>query len=236
MTTHSYTSISLFQTCPRWYEAERILKVTRNTQTEQKVTGIDYHEAVERCILGHADPASQPPAVQLMHAFAASIPGEEKITEFPLSLDRDWNQVPLRVDRSVNWGKTHVYVKLDFVALQPSNRSGIYIDWKFGKSDRPKPEQCELGMLCVMSARQDIDRMMGALVFTDGTVAPAPHQKPMIVTRDEIPQRKAIWMAAINEIEQAIENRDFPATPSGLCHGWCPNKSCEHSRPMKAKR
>lgn len=228
--THSYTALEQFETCPRQYEAQRILRVIKNAETFERGSGTDSHKAIEDGIK-YRRPL--PPDVQQhswMVDYAYSLPWTKCYVEVSLALDRDWNPVPLSMNGDVPWGRTHAYAKLDFLGHDTRNNTLIYTDWKFGKSNKPKPAQIEYGLLLAMLAMPTVEQSQGLLVFQDKVIPP-----PVVLHRRDLPQTQAIWMARIQEVEDAAANKHFPAKPSGLCHGWCNYTACEHWKPRKQK-
>lgn len=228
--TFSYTAIEQFQTCPRQFEAQRILKVIKNAESAERSGGTDGHTAIENAIKyrQHVEPAHA--QHQWMVDLAYQLPWTRAYTEIPLAMDRDWQPLPLGMNGEIPWGRTHTFAKLDFLGHHAQNETLVYTDWKFGKSNKPKPAQIEYGLLLSMLAMPSVKEGHGYLVFADRTVPP-----PVVLRRDDLPRTQAIWMARINEIEEAAINKHFPAKPSGLCFGWCNYTACEHWKPKKVK-
>ena len=228
--TYSYTAIEQFQTCPRQFEAQRVLKVIKNAETFERSSGTDGHTAIENAFKYNAPITPEHAQHQWMVNWGYHQPWTKIYTEVPLAMDRDWNPLPLGMNGEIPWGRTHTFAKLDYLAHDEHQQLLTYADWKFGKSNKPKPAQIEYGLLLGMLAVPSIQVGQGFLVFSDHTIPP-----PVILRRADLPRTQAIWMARINEIEEAAANKHFPAKPSGLCFGWCNYTQCEHWKPKKVK-
>jgi RecB family exonuclease len=227
----SYTALEQFETCPRQFEAQRILKVIKNAETFERSSGEDGHAVVERAIKsgGHV-PADRPECANMVQFAYQHFPWTQAYAEIPLALDHDWRPLPLSMNGDVPWGRTFVFAKLDFLGLNERDQTLSYLDWKFGKSTKPKMAQVEYGMLLAMLAMPAVQQAQGRLVFKDGVITP-----PVQLSRQQLPHTQAIWMARIQEVQDAIAHKNFPAKPSGLCRGWCNYTQCEHWKPKAQK-
>lgn len=227
----SYTALEQFETCPRQFEAQRILRVIKNAETFERSAGEDGHTVVEKAIKGTAPvPHDRPECAGMVNFAHLHFPWTRAYAEIPLALDHDWNVLPLSMNGEVPWGRTFVFAKLDFLGLNERDNTLSYVDWKFGKSTKPKMAQVEFGLLLAQLAMPSVDHAQGRLVFKDGVVTP-----PVMMPRAELPRVQAVWMARIQEVQDAIRNKDFPAKPSGLCRGWCNYTACEHWKPKVQK-
>ena len=52
-------------------------------------------------------------------------------------------------------------------------------------------------------------------------------------TRGQVSEIWLEFLPRVRKLELAYEKDNWPCRPSGLCHGWCPAKTCEFYRSKK---
>lgn len=215
---HSYSSIKLFEQCPRQYHEVRILKKFKSQPTEATSYGERVHKAFEEFV---RDGAPLPAAFEAYRKFVeplavadATIYCEEK-----LGIRADFTPCGF-FDKDV-W-----YRGLpDYLAISRSGKVARVADYKTGKSSRyADTAQLELMAAMVFIHHPTVEKVKGALLFVVvGDIIKAEY------TRDQLPEILSKWAGRASAIESALDVGVWNARPSALCK-FCPlsEDACEH--------
>lgn len=215
--SHSYTSIKMFENCPKRYFHQRIEKSVQDKGGEASLYGERVHKNLEdRLKTGvelPADCATMEPVCRKLEAAAgdAGVLAEQEMTLNEQLEPTGW------------WDKdAWLRSKIDVLAVRGS--TAAMVDWKTGKR-RPDFDQLEMFALQVFKHYEDVERVRTTFVWTK-----TKDTDSKVFTRDD---EAPLWqklLTKITRIEQALEAENWPARPSGLCP-WCPCQSfCEYAR------
>lgn len=210
----SYSALTMFENCPRKYWAVKIKKVDDTNQFNAR--GDTEHAAIERyCKTGIALPEQLAGMTPMLDKLRAA-PGE-RYYEYKMTLDA--NMVPCGFK---DWNKAWLRVVADF--LRVHGPTATYIDWKSGKVRKDVEDQIDLTALAVFQHFPEVQEMRGAMMYYRfGQLV------PHTVYRADAPRLWNGFISRVKDLENAIINDQFPATPNPLC-GYCPYKACPHNR------
>lgn len=221
----SYSAMSTFETCPRQYHGKYITKEAPFVQNAAAKWGDDVHKALEEAIkVGRPLPSNMTQYQSFLDAVrnrASAIKGQ-LIAEQPVALSRDLKQMSWFTKKTAAV-KVWFRLKVD-VAMIAGAYAELY-DWKTGKM-KDDPDQLHLYALVAFILYPQVEVVRAGYIWLkDGVVSP-----PVTYRREQFADMLQYWVDKYEVLKRAVEVDDFPAKPSGLCHGWCPVKSCPHNK------
>ncbi len=214
----SYSSIKLFEQCPRKYFHLRVLKDIVEPETDAMLYGTRFHEAAENYIKDGTpiDPAfafAKPVLDNLKQ-----IPGE-KLCEHEMGITEDLQPCGFRDDNV--WFRGIA----DLLILDREKGEARVVDYKTGKSAKyADPDQLELMALCIFKHFPEIKKVKGGLAFV---VCNAFVKGKYDVANQDAMWSK--WVKSHNRIKIAYDNDVWNPKPSGLCRKHCSVLSCSHN-------
>jgi len=208
----SYSSLSLFQQCPRKYYHLRVLKDIKEPESEQMRYGLELHKAAEEYI---RDGVDLHPGFEFMREMLdqlKALPGE-KYCELKLGLTRDLEPCGF-FDEKVWWrGIADLLVINDDEAR--------VLDYKSGKDKYADTKQLEILSLAVFKKFPQVKRVRAGLLFvihTNFIKEKYEREKEMELWNK--------WLPETNKLEMAHEKNVWNAKQNFTCRGWCPVMSC----------
>jgi hypothetical protein len=215
--TWSYSSLGLFQQCPRKYYRLRVVKDIVEPEAEHLLYGKLVHEAAELHIRdGVPIPEKYSFLTPVLDVLKA-IPGE-KHCEYKMGLTADLEPCDF-FDKENVW-----YRGIADLIIIEGNLAHI-IDYKTGKSAQyADTKQLELMALCVFKHFPQVERVKAGLAF----VVCEEFVKAKY-SKDEAPQKWITWLQETNKLEAAHDNDVWNAKPNFTCRKFCPVKDCEHN-------
>lgn len=215
MTKHSwsFSALKTFETCPRKYHAEKVLKLYPFEETEQSRYGTEVHLAAEKYIqYGTPLPVGMEqfkPALDALN----KIPGEKKVEL----------KMALTVDRQVtDFRAKDAWVRgiADLVIID-GDKARV-VDYKTGSAKYPDKKQLELMALMVFDHFPEVQTVKAALAFLLHDVVVKGEY-----TRDQSDELWEKWISRTDILEGSFEHDNWPPNPNGLCRKWCPVEHCE---------
>jgi hypothetical protein len=214
--TWSYSSISLFQQCPRKYYRLRVSKDIVEPPSPHLDYGKEVHKAAEDYIsIGKPIPEKyafiKPHLDQLIE-----IPGY-KYCEHQMGLTAEFEPCGF-FDKEV-WFRGVA----DLLIINGKNAR--VIDYKTGKSSQyADVKQLELLALLVFKHFPEVERVKGGLVFL---VAKDFVRADFDAYGQQVTWQK--WIPEIHRLEQSYQNEVWNAKPNFTCRKHCPVTDCEHN-------
>lgn len=211
----SYSSLSLFQQCPKKYHHLRVLKDIKEPPSEQMRYGLEVHKAAEEYV---RDGVELPPAFEFMRASLDALkelPGE-KHCEIKLGLTRDLEPCGF-FDKDVWWRGI-----ADFLVI--NGDEARVLDYKTGKDKYADTKQLEILALAVMKKFPRVTKVKGGLLFVI--------HSNFIKTKYDKEKEMEMWnkwLMETNKLELAYEKGVWNAKQNFTCKGWCPVLSCLHN-------
>ena len=214
----SYSSIKLFEQCPRKYYHLKIVKDVVEPETEALLYGSRFHEAAEKYV---RDDEPLP----LYFTFAKQtldnlkqIPGE-RLCEYEMGITKDLE--PCEFNAPDVWYRGIA----DLLIIDREKGEARVVDYKTGKSAKyADPEQLELMSLCVFKHFPEIRRVKAGLLFV---IANALVKSQYNAEQQEFLWTK--WSDRNKRLAFASESDTWNPKPSGLCRKHCAVLTCSHN-------
>ena len=213
----SYSSMKLFEQCPRKYFHLRVLKDIVEPESEAMNYGTRFHEAAE---LYMRDGTPIPEYFKFAKGALDSLKQieGEKLCEFEMGVTADLEPCGFK-DENV-WYRGIA----DLLIINREKGEARVIDYKTGKSAKyADPDQLELMSLCVFKHFPEIKKVKAGLLFT---VANSFKKAAFDSSQAHVYWRN--WMPLVERLERARETGVWNANPSGLCRRHCPVDICPH--------
>lgn len=214
--TWSYSSISLFQQCPRKYHRLRIVKDIVEPVQEHLLYGSAVHKAAEEYIRDGTPIPEKYGFIQEYLDPLKDLPGD-KHCEYEMGLTKDFEPCGFR-DKNV-W-----FRGIADLLIINGDKARI-IDYKTSKSSRyADKKQLELLSLLVFKHFPQVKSVKASLLF--------------LVCKDLVPadfkedQQHGCWQKWVvetNQLESAMITDVWNPRPNFTCRGWCPVTDCEHN-------
>ncbi len=214
----SYSSIKLFEQCPRKYFHLRVLKDIQEPESEAMLYGTQFHKAAEDYIKDGTPIPSAFNFVKPVLDNLKSLPGE-KLCEYQMGITADLQPCGFFDDNV--WFRGIV----DLLILDREKGEARVVDYKTGKSAKyADPDQLELMALCVFKHFPEIKKVRGGLLFV---ICNAFVKDKYDATTQEV--RWSKWQQKYDRVKIAYDNDVWNPKPSGLCKKHCPVLSCSHN-------
>jgi hypothetical protein len=216
--TWSYSSLSLFQQCPKKYYHLRVAKDHKEPETDALMYGKQLHEAAEFYI-GKDTPL--PPqfafikdSLDLLKTLGE---GGEFLCEYRMGLTRDLKPCDF-FDKDVWWRGV-----ADLVIIKGDK--AYMVDYKTGKSSRyADTKQLEILSLALFKHKPNIKLVKGGLLFLVAS--------DFVKVDYEGSQQSEPWVKWLNEtkqLEAAYENDVWNPKPNFSCKQYCAVVNCLHN-------
>jgi len=217
-TRWSFSSIKLFEQCPRKYHHLKILKDYVESETEAMLYGTRFHEAAEFYI------KNDTPLPQYFSFVKSTLDNlkqmsGEKLCEYEMGVKEDLT--PCAFNDPDVWFRGIA----DLLILDHETGEGRVIDYKTGKSAKyADPGQLELMALCVFKHFPTIKKVKSGLLFV---VCNAFIKDKHSADQQDVLWEK--WVQRHNRLKVAMQTDVWNPKPSGLCRAHCIVTSCPHN-------
>ena len=215
----SYSSLKLYSTCPKKYEAEKITKEVKFTDSEATIYGKDLHLAAEEHIRDGKPIPAKYDFIQPYLDKLKAIPGE-KLCELKLGVKKEDGRLV-----ACDFNDRGVWFRgiADLVIIDGTK--GWVIDYKTGKSARyADTDQLALMAAALFLKYPDLQKIKASLLFVVS--------KEFVKAEYEVERGLEIF-AKLHDIlhqrEVAYQTGVFNPKPNGLCLRWCACLSCPHN-------
>lgn len=216
--THSFSSIKMYENCPKRYYHQRITKEVKDEGGSATIHGERVHKMLEDALKSPTGELPPEGAIyaKLLNSVRAYSANAKVLAEQELTLNE--HLLP------TGWWDADAWIrsKLDVLVLYDDR--AVVIDWKTGKR-RPDFSQLELFALQVFSHYPLVNKVSSAFVWLqDGTT------DKEVYKRDQLDAMWERFMLKVERIQESVKHGVWPAKPSGLCN-YCPCKNfCEFRR------
>lgn len=214
----SYSNLAKFETCPRQWYSQYILKDIKFTPSPAVEWGKDVHNAMDRRIKSPKDvPLTGKFAKFEKYATSAKKLSGKLVSEYEMAVDADGKRVDWWDKNCFQRGKT------DLSVFDPPRCT--IMDWKTGKY-RPNTEELEYFAYLTFMLHPEIDEIMTIYLWfqEDG-----PATKDIFIRERDYENMKIKFEEKVEVIEEALRDNFFPKKRSGLCQDYCGSPSCEYS-------
>lgn len=214
--TWSYSSIKLFEQCPKKYYHLKVLKDVVEPTNEAMDYGTRFHEAAEFYI---KDGTPLPKAFKFAKSALdelKTMPGE-KLCEYEMALTEDLEVCDFNSpDR---WWRGIA----DLVII--NGEEARILDYKTGKSAKyADTGQLELMALALFKHRPEVKKIKAGLLFVIA--------KAFIKDSYDYESQDKMWpkwMKEVNRLKFAHQTGVWNSKPSGLCKKHCLVLECQHN-------
>ena len=238
----SHSSLNLFETCARQYEARYILKTMPYEETVATAWGNAAHDALEKFVksggreqfpdMYHPDNGRSLRDYQWAGELIldrAARRGGYVLAERSMAVDHN-------KDTTDYWDKqAWLRGKIDVTILYPNRGEAEVFDYKSNAKKKADKAQLELYSASAMTDYGDVQTVRASFVwlnFRDN----GPIDPPTTYTRPQLPQLWSTFERKYADLVVAYQSGVFPPRPSGLCRGWCPLQTCEFWKPKSERR
>lgn len=211
----SYSSMSLFQQCPKKYFHLRVAKDIIEPQSEQMRYGLDAHKAAEDYVRDGVDLPAHLTYMKEPLDRLRTMDGQH-LCEHRMGLTADLEPCGF-FDENVWWRGI-----ADLLVVNGDKAS--LIDYKTGKSTYPDTKQLELLSLATFKHFPEVQTVKAGLLFVVHTA--------FVKERFEAVEQEARWRKWQEQSRQLDAAYDFDIwnpKQNFTCRAWCPVMSCEHN-------
>jgi hypothetical protein len=222
MTAWSYSSITLFEQCPKKYYHLRIAKDIKEPESDAMNYGKDLHLAAEEHIRDGKPLPEKYAYIQELLDKLKDIKGE-KLCENKLAvkLTTDNRLIPCDFFDKDVWYRGIA----DLIILDRENQEARIIDYKTGKSAKyADTKQLKLLAACVFTHYPEVKVIKAGLLFVVS--------KEFIKEEYSTHHRLAYFeqfKPLVNQLDACISNGVWNPKKNFTCSKWCPVKSCAHN-------
>ena len=214
--TWSYSSLALYQQCPKKYYHLKVVKDIKEPLGEAIIFGNEIHKIAEEYV-GKGRPIPEKynhiePALRSLK----DMPGE-KLCENKLGLTAELEPCGF-FDRNVWWRGV-----ADLIILQGD--TALTVDYKTGKSSKyAELKQLEIVSLAIFKHFPEVKKVKAGLMFlfADDFIKTA-------YLADSQQELWGSWISDVGQLQASVENNMWNPKPNFTCRGWCPVTSCDHN-------
>jgi predicted RecB family nuclease len=211
----TYSQLDKFETCPRQFYHVRVKKDFPEPPTEATIWGERVHKALElRVKEGTPLPEGMTQWEGIANKFAGL--AGEKYCELQMAVDRNF--------QPADWNNAWSRGIADLLIVN-GDKAAVF-DHKTGR--RKPTEQLMLYAGYTFAMFPDVDYVTTGFVWLKDKKIDKQE-----FTREQVSEIWLEFLPRVRKLEMAYEKDNWPCRPSGLCHGWCPAKSCEFYRSKK---
>ena len=214
--TWSYSSLGLFQQCPRKYYHLRVLKDIKEPETTAILYGKEVHLALEEYIRdGKPVPVQFKEFTEIADMLKA-MPGD-KLCEYKMGLTKDI--------QACGFFDENVWFRGVADLLIINGDTARVIDYKTGKSSEfADKKQLELMSLAVFKHFPKVRTVKAGLIFlVANDFVKADFDKK------DAPITWLKWIQETDRLEEAHEVNVWNPKPNFTCRKYCLVKDCEHN-------
>ena len=214
--TWSYSSLGLFQQCPRKYYHLRVVKDIKEPETTAILYGKEVHLALEEYIRDGKPIPPQFSQFQDVADMLKAIPGE-KLCEYKMGLTKDL--------QACGFFDENVWFRGVADLLIINGDTARVIDYKTGKSSEfADVKQLELMALAVFKHFPKVRRVKAGLVFlVANDFVKAEYDKK------DAPLPWLKWIQETDRIQAAHDTNVWNPKPNFTCRKYCLVKDCQHN-------
>lgn len=215
---HSYSSLSMYEKCPKQYHAVRIAKRFPYVQSPEALFGEQAHTAIEKAVINNHPVVAPFDIYQwAVDDYVGALKQSYKVIMVEHEFNFDIHGVECGAK---DWTNKFWIGKADIVASNYDD--AVLIDWKTGNSKYPDTDQLALMAMFGFMQWPHLQTIKGALVFLkDGQAAFAEYN------RANLPALQNKFNLIVSKIDDSITSNKWDAIKSPLCP-WCPVTDCSN--------
>lgn len=215
--SHSYSSLKMFENCPKNYFHQRIEKSVKDSGNAVTAYGERVHKALELSLGENAELTKETTRyAALCDSIKLLAKGGVLTVEEEMTLNAKLEPT--------GWWDSDAWLRSKIDVLVRKGPKAVMFDWKTGKR-RPDFDQLEMFAAQVFKHYPEVQEIKTTFVWLKEMKMDSE-----TFTREQEP---ALWrkiLTKVTRVEGALEHDNWPAKPSGLCN-WCPCKNfCEFAK------
>jgi len=222
MTAWSYSSITLFEQCPKKYYHLRVAKDIKEPESDAMNYGKDLHLAAEEHIRDGKPLPEKYAFIQDLLDKLKAIKGE-KLCENKLAVKftKDNRLIPCDFFDKDVWYRGIA----DLIILDRENQEARIIDYKTGKSAKyADTKQLKLLAACVFTHYPEVMIIKAGLLF----VVSKEFIKEEYTTHHRLAYFEQ-FKPLVNQLDACIKNGVWNPKRNFTCAKWCPVTTCAHN-------
>lgn len=211
----SYSSLSLFQQCPKKYYNLRVIKSVKAPPSRQMLYGLEVHRAAEHYV---RDGAALPSYLEYIKPVLDSLKRKEgeKLCEYRLGLTEQLE--PCGFSAKEVWWRGIA----DLVII--NGEEAKILDYKTGKDTYADTKQLELLSLAIFKHFPAILIVKSGLLFlTNSNFITADF------SREQEDELWEYWKYETDRLKEAYATDVWNPQINFTCKGWCPVFNCVHN-------
>jgi hypothetical protein len=212
----SYSSITLFQQCPKKYYHLRVAKDIVEPETEVLLYGTRVHEAAEKFV---RDGEDLPPEFSQFH------PPLEKLRDMPGEKYCEHKMGITERGEPCEFFSPQVWLRGVADLIVVDGDKARIIDYKTGKSAKyADTKQLDLMALCTFAHFPQVNEIKGGLLFL------VCHDLvKRSYTRDDVLGIMRDWTANYSWLSKTYKENVWNPRPNFSCRSYCPVLTCLHN-------
>jgi hypothetical protein len=214
-TRWSYSSMSLFQQCPKKYYHLRVAQDAADPPSEQMRYGLEVHKAAEDYV---RDGTPIPEKFAYMQEPLDRLKQMKGDTycEYKMGITRDL--------KACSFGSKDAWWRGIADLLIINGDKARVVDYKTGKNQYADTKQLELLALATFKHFPQVVSVSAGLLFVVHTA----FIKEKFHT-DEQEQRWGKWLQQTSQLDEAFETNTWNPKQNFTCRSWCPVTTCSHN-------
>lgn len=220
----SHSSLSVFETCPRQYEAKYITREVKFQQGAAAAWGDKVHLALEGYLLSQGVQAL-PPEMAQYQGLGQWVLQRAQQNGGVIHVER---KAGVKKDRTAstygakgNW----LQGKIDVTIVYPHLASAEVFDWKTNEKIKNDATQLKMYNGFTLADFPEVEVVRSGYVWLKhGQIAP-----PLATSRDGVDDIWAVFQQKYDRLRDAYMRGTFPERPNGLCKQYCDVLSCPHN-------
>lgn len=212
----SYSSIKLYDQCPKKYYHLRVLKDVKEPPTDAIIYGKEFHSAAELYVKNDTPLPPQFNFIKQTLDNLKQMPGD-KYCEFEMGLTENLEPCKFR-DPNVWWRGV-----ADLLII--NGDEARCVDYKTGKSAKyADTDQLELMALAIFKHFPQVKKVKGGLLFV--VSKNFIKDSYFAENQDKLWDK---WLKEHNKLKFSLEHNVWNPRPSGLCKKHCLVLECAHN-------
>jgi hypothetical protein len=209
----SFSKLKSYETCPRKFHEQDVLKNFQEGDSEQLIWGNQVHQTLAKVLEGKLP--ELPPEMEMFQKYV------DLVNKLPGNL-----QVEQKYAITKDFGPTTYFAPNCWYrgigdVVKVGDTRAVILDWKTG-AIKVDSVQLMLMALCIFAHFPKVQKVHTGFIWL----------KEDAVTMEEYDRADVAdcWtglLGRVTDLEAALKTGNFPPKPSGLCRKWCPVSSCE---------
>jgi len=220
----SHSSLSVFETCPRQYEAKYITKEVKFVQGAAAAWGDKVHMALEAFILSRGQ-TPLPPEMAQYQSMANWVLHRALSNNGDIHVERKTGVTKDGQPRAYGARGNWLQGKIDITIVYRQQGLAEVFDWKTNEKIKNDATQLKMYNGFTLADFPEVEVVRSGYVWLKhNQIAP-----PLATGRDGVDEVWAVFRNKWDRLRDAYVRGVFPPRPNGLCAKYCDVLSCPHN-------